>query len=101
MTQGILEDKIEDWVLRKTGTKVKFDATEAIQLLSSYGILTKDSENNLFVQPLSVAQNYLPVSSQSVAPREQDFDSVEAFEYEETAESYQAEAKKQRRFGWF
>jgi hypothetical protein len=95
----MLESRIEDWVLRKTGTKVKFDATEAIQLLSSYGILTTD-DKKLFVQPLSVAQNYLPVTTQNVAAREQDFDTVEAFEYE-SAENYQKEVKKQRLFGWF
>ena len=99
-----MERKVEDWVKQKTGKDVKFESTEAAQLLTELGLLSRDLEENLHVLPLDAAYRNLPQSVQSLVARGEDADIIEGYDrdaYDETDADYRKEEKKRRFFGWF
>ncbi|XP_013388132.1 transmembrane protein 143-like [Lingula anatina] len=95
-----LEKKIEDWVQEKTGSKIEFESSVAINFLKSYGIV-QETDDKLFVIPLKTATKTLPYSSQHWMDEVEE--EIEGYDREgkpETDEQYKKEAKKEKLIGW-
>ncbi len=104
MSQARLENEVKDWVLRKTGTNIHFQAAEAVKALKDFGLLSEDYEGNLHVLPLDAAVRLLPQQAQSLTSRINEYDIVEGYDrhiVEEREDEYKAEEKKRKKFGWF
>ncbi|XP_078615777.1 transmembrane protein 143-like [Branchiostoma floridae x Branchiostoma japonicum] len=95
---GALEKDIEKWVLEKTGSQIRFHADEAVQFLSSFGIL-KQENNLLSVVPLDTAIACLPWQPVGMDSRSEEFDVEEG--YDRRKESKAAEQPRKKWFGLF
>ncbi|XP_078697269.1 transmembrane protein 143-like [Branchiostoma floridae x Branchiostoma belcheri] len=92
---GALEKDIEKWVLEKTGSQIRFHADEAVQFLSSFGIL-KQENNLLSVVPLDTAIACLPWQPVGMDSRSEEFDVEEGYDRRQ-----ETEEKEQPRKKWF
>ena len=102
---SLLEQRIGDWVHEKTGVGIKFESSEAVQLLTEFGLLGRDGDDRLHVQPLLPALRNLPQTPQTLTTRVEEYDLIEGFEVErsileETEKQYIKSDKKLNRFGW-
>ncbi|XP_066296653.1 transmembrane protein 143-like [Branchiostoma lanceolatum] len=89
---GALEKDIEKWVLEKTGSQIRFHADEAVQFLSSFGIL-KQENNLLSVVPLDTAIACLPWQPVGIDSRSEEFDVEEGYDRREKTETAQPRKK--------
>ncbi|CAH1240136.1 TMEM143 [Branchiostoma lanceolatum] len=89
---GALEKDIEKWVLEKTGSQIRFHADEAVQFLSSFGILKQES-NLLSVVPLDTAIACLPWQPVGIDSRSEEFDVEEGYDRREKTETAQPRKK--------
>ena len=105
MTAAMMERKIEEWVLMKTGTRIEFESGEALQLLRDFGILSEDYETNLHVLGLDAAMRNLPRAPQTLVARGQESDMLEGYDREPEVEDeaqYKEDEKTYRKyFKWF
>ena len=88
--------------MKKTGTRIHFDSSEAVQLLGEFGILEKNG-NRVCVAALENAMKGLPPSPNSVILREDDPELGEGYdrdEFSQTMEMYEKERQKSKAYGW-
>jgi hypothetical protein len=98
-----LEQRVEQWIAKKTGVRLEFESDEAVDLLKHFGVLSKTGDI-LHVLPLDSALRCLPITPQSLIARSAEADLKEGYdrdEYLETEHEYKEEEKRSRRFGWF
>lgn len=103
LSDSALESKVEKWIKVKTGVDLKFDSSEAVKLLKSFGILS-EAQQKLNVLPLVSAARCLPITPQSLIARSTEADITEGYdrnEYLETEHDYKEEDRRSRRYGWF
>ncbi|KAL3858773.1 hypothetical protein ACJMK2_009026 [Sinanodonta woodiana] len=103
LTEARLHKMIEEWIVKKTGTKIKVNSSEAVKLLQDFGILRKD-ENRYQVISVEAALRNLPPQPQSLIARATDADLAEGYDRDsflETEEQYKKEDEKAKRYGWF
>jgi len=104
MTKTQLEEKVADWVFRKTNSRIEFLSDEAIILLKEFGILSQDSQSILRVLPLDGAIKNLPITVQTLALQKSEYDFEEGYDKDidqEIDAEYREEDTKRRSFGWF
>ncbi|XP_064641773.1 transmembrane protein 143-like isoform X2 [Lineus longissimus] len=65
-----LERIIEGWIHFKTGQDIQFDCQDSVEILKSFGILSKENDK-LKVTSLEVALQLLPTKQESVIKRPQ------------------------------
>ena len=86
-----------------TGSVIEFDCAQAVKLLTNFGMLRVDNDDNLSVVNLDAAINALPISPVSIAMRtEEETELDDPYEkvFFEREEEYKKEEKKRRKTGW-
>ncbi|KAK3086186.1 hypothetical protein FSP39_014907 [Pinctada imbricata] len=97
-----VEKWAENWILKNTGSKVRFDSSEATGLLSEFGILEKRGDK-MSVMTLEAAMCNLPQQSNSLISRWNAADLAEGYdrdEFLETVEMYEKDKEKSKDYGW-
>ena len=77
-----------------TGTKIEMDASEAIKLLSNFGILSSE-DDKLHVLPLAAAIRNLPQQPQSLVARAEESDISEGYDRDDFLESQEQFEKRE------
>ncbi|XP_052232684.1 transmembrane protein 143-like isoform X1 [Dreissena polymorpha] len=98
-----LEERVEQYIYKVTGTQVEVDSAEAIMLLKKFGIVS-EQDDKLHVLPLKAAMRNLPQQPQSLVARASEGDIAEGYDrdvFAETEEQYEKEEQVQKRVGWF
>lgn len=99
----MLEERIEEWIKKLSGSDIEFESQEAIHLLKKFGIVS-EQDGKLHVLPLRAAWRNLPQQPQSLVARALEIDLEEGYDrdtFMETEEQYEKEDKIQKRIGWF
>ena len=100
--KGLLEENVQEWILEKTGTKIEVDMSEAIKLLTSFGIMSA-YDYRLHVLPMEAAIRNLPQQPQSLVARAAESDISEGYDREdflETKEQFEKRDSKSKGVGW-
>ena len=85
-----------------TGSVIEFDCAQAVKLLTNFGMLQVDNDDNLSVVNLDAAINALPPSPVSIAMRTEEEELDDPYEqvFFEREEEYKKKEKKRRKTGW-